>query len=98
MGLNAHAQARRALLAKLRDGDPCCRCHKPMYRKQAELLDADHYRHPTALRPGGTPDALAHRHCNRSHGARLKLALHGVLSKGKPAAPRARPVITSRDW
>ena len=99
MGLGyAHEQARRRLLAELRDGDPCCRCHKPMYRAQADELDADHKQHPRVLRPGAPPDALAHRSCNRSHGARLKLALHGMASRGAPPSPRADPVITSHDW
>lgn len=61
-------------------------------------LDADHFTDPQALRPGGPPDALAHSSCNRSHGARLKMLLHGQVSRGRPPAPRTDPVVTSRDW
>ena len=95
---HAHEQRRRELLAKLRDGDPCCRCRKPMYRAKAAELDADHYRRPRALDPDALPDALAHRSCNRRAGARLGLALRGIQSRGRRAAPRTHPVITSHEW
>lgn len=96
--MDAHQRARRDLIAALKDGDPCCRCGRPMYRARADELDADHHKHPRALYPGALPDALAHRSCNRSHGARLKMLLRGQVSKGRPAAPRAEPVVTSREW
>lgn len=96
--MDAHQRARRRLLAKLRDGDPCCRCHQPMYRAQAADLDADHYTRPAVLNPGAEPDALSHKSCNRRHGALLRLHLAGLVPSGPPAAPRADPVVTSRDW
>lgn len=97
---HAHEQARRRLLGHLRDGDPCARCRRPMYRAQADQLDADHVTTPRALDPHALPDALSHIACNRSHGARLGLALRGLLVRPtRPApAPRAQPMITSRDW
>lgn len=100
MGLGyPHEQARRALLADLRDGDPCARCGQPMYRAQADQLDADHVSTPRALDPTALPDALSHARCNRRHGSRLKAALRGIQPRRRTVtAPRAEPVVTSRDW
>lgn len=63
-----HQRMRARLLRDMSDGDPCCRCGEPMYREQD--LDADHYSQPRAF-GGELPDALAHRSCNRSHGASM---------------------------
>lgn len=77
-GYGHHHRVRVAQLkAALRDGDPCARCGGPMYRTQLPLLDGDHVGTPRALQAGdphhrdALPDALAHRSCNRSHGASL---------------------------
>lgn len=69
-----------------------------MYRAQATELDADHFTDPHVLRPGAPPDRLAHKSCNRRHGAQLRMMLTGLVSRGEPAAPRADPVVTSEDW
>ena len=95
MGLgHAHEQRRRELLAAHRDGDPCPRCGEPTYSWQD--LDADHVDTPRAL-GGGLPDALSHGTCNRRHGAQLQQALRGHEPR-RPTAPRAEPIVTSRDW
>lgn len=60
-----HQQARAQLIRDLRDGDPCCRCGRPMFRNQTRFLDADHWRNHKPQ----PPDALAHRRCNRAAGA-----------------------------
>jgi hypothetical protein len=100
MGLgSAHEAARIALLAAMRDGDPCARCGQPMHL--ADELDADHVSTPRALGdPRALPDALSHASCNRRHGARLGLALRGLTSSHRPppTPPRAEPLLTSRDW
>lgn len=91
----AHDRAARRLKAAMRDGDPCCRCHGPMYRWQLDLnrhdmrgIDADHFERARAM-GGELPDALAHRRCNRSAGATLGNKLRG-------ARRRARPRV--REW
>ena len=63
-----HQKARKAALARLRDGDPCPRCGQPMYR--AQRLDLDHVI-PRVLGGGQGPKVLSHAACNRSHGARI---------------------------
>lgn len=85
-GPEHQAEARR-LKAALRDGDPCCRCGRPMYRWQLAVdrndirgIDADHRRKARAL-GGGLPDALAHRRCNRQAGARLGNRLRGLARR-----------------
>ncbi len=96
MGLGyAHEQRRRQLLAGHRDGDLCPRCGEPMYRIQE--LDADHVATPRALDPDGLPDALSHADCNRRHGAHLQQALRGHEPRQR-RAPRAEPIVISRDW
>ena len=79
-----HAAKARELKAALRDGDPCCRCGGPMYRRQLDLgrnhpggIDADHRAQARAL-GGALPDALAHRSCNRRAGAILGNQLRGA--------------------
>jgi hypothetical protein len=59
-----HQQARLAALARMADGQACCRCGRPMRRAYSHLLDLDHNDHdPTTYR------GLAHRGCNRAAGA-----------------------------
>ena len=38
---SAHQKRRKAAIAALRDGDPCARCGKPMYRGDPVHLDHD---------------------------------------------------------
>lgn len=61
-----HRTARERALARLRDGDPCGRCGKPMLR--AQQLDLDHTDDRAAYR------GLAHAHCNRAAGSRKRWA------------------------
>jgi hypothetical protein len=77
----AQALGRAAALAALRDGDPCFRCGRPMYRALARWLDWDHV-NPRVF-GGGGPMALSHRHCNRSHGAQLGNALRGQRRRAR---------------
>lgn len=64
----AHQNDRKRLLALHREGDPCWRCGKPMYKSQG--LDRDHII-DRALGGAQGPAVLAHRSCNRSAGAKL---------------------------
>jgi hypothetical protein len=61
----AHQQERTRRLAILRDGDPCCRCYRPMYRAQARSLHLDH------ASDGATYRGLAHAVCNMRAGGRI---------------------------
>lgn len=69
-----HQRQRKRLLARLKDGEPCWWCGKPMYRDaknnfDAAPLEADHSQ---ARRDHGTKhlaDRLLHRRCNRQRGA-----------------------------
>lgn len=61
-----HQRARKAALKALRDGDPCTRCHQPMWRAQAAQLDLDH------TEDRGAYAGLAHATCNRAAGARKR--------------------------
>jgi 5-methylcytosine-specific restriction endonuclease McrA len=80
-----HAPDRRRLLAAHRDGDPCWRCGQPMYKWQA--LERDHV---VDRARGGIdgPAVLAHAHCNRAAGARLRNQMYG----------QAKAWRTSRRW
>ena len=86
-----HKAARRAALARLQDGDPCCRCRKPMYRYQSRFLDLDHI--------DGTANeyrGLAHRTCNRRSGA-----VKGNQARGRMRhafIEPLRPPWRSREW
>ena len=64
---SAHVAGKKRLLAQMRDGQPCPRCGKPMFRTQA--LDRDHV---IDRAKGGTDGmaVLSHASCNRSAGAR----------------------------
>jgi len=62
----AHRKRRALALAAMRDGDPCWRCGRPMYARQA--LDLDHVR-PRAFGGADGPALLAHASCNRRAGA-----------------------------
>lgn len=91
----AHQRRARELKAAMRDGDPCCRCTRPMWRWQLQVdrndirgIDADHYSQARAL-GGGLPDALAHRRCNRRAGARLGHQLRSTAHQPQPT--RALP-------
>lgn len=89
----AHQRRARELKAAMRDGDPCCRCGRPMYRWQLALdrndprgIDADHWSQARAL-GGELPDALAERSCNRSAGATLGNRLRGRRRRPRPPLP-----------
>ena len=64
----AHQNDRKRLLARHREGDPCWRCGRPMYKSQG--LDRDHIV-DRALGGAEGPAVLAHSACNRSAGAKL---------------------------
>jgi hypothetical protein len=68
-GLGApHVADKKRLMALHRDGDPCWRCGKPMYKSQG--LERDHM--VDRARGGADgPAVLAHMACNRAAGARL---------------------------
>lgn len=101
-----HQRTARQLKAAMRDGDPCCRCHRPMWRWQLELdrndprgIDADHHAHARAL-GGQLPDALAHRRCNRRAGARLGNRLRSTPTIPTTPTSNSELVVgrTSREW
>lgn len=91
----AHQQRARALKDAMRDGDPCCRCGRALYRWQLDLdrsdprgIDADHW--PVARVQGGQlPNALACRPCNRGAGAALgnRLRTHRPPIADQPPRP-----------
>lgn len=100
----AHRRQRAHLMSRLQDGDPCCRCGRPMYRGQA--LEADHHGVPMTM-GGLLPDALAHASCNRRAGAVLGNRMRGARRRGAKRQAEivgARPTIsrgtgtTSRTW
>lgn len=68
----AHRDARAALVAAFRPGDPCCLCGHPMHGPTRNL-DADHlpgtdqYR---GLAHGAARCTVCGKRCNRSDGAR----------------------------
>jgi hypothetical protein len=59
-----HRKLRAALLAAMRDGQPCASCGRPMYRAQARYLDLGHDDRDRTRYIG-----LEHRRCNRARGA-----------------------------
>jgi 5-methylcytosine-specific restriction endonuclease McrA len=63
-----HVKDKRRLMAAHRDGDPCWRCGRPMYKWQR--LERDHVT-PRALGGMDGPAVLAHAYCNRSAGGKL---------------------------
>jgi hypothetical protein len=65
---------RRSLLAALRDGDPCGRCGRPMYRSQARYLDVGHVVDVVAGGRLADGARLEHRRCNRGAGGRVGAA------------------------
>lgn len=73
----AHVKRVAELKAGMRDGDPCARCGAPMFRADLARIEGDHVGTPRVL-GGELPDGLSHRHCNRSHGARLGNRLRGA--------------------
>lgn len=73
----AHQKRAAELKAAMRDGDPCARCGRPMYRANLGQIHGDHKGTPRAL-GGDLPDALSHARCNTSHGARLGNKLRGL--------------------
>lgn len=60
-----HQKAKAHYLDRLRDGDPCCLCGRPMYRAQAKTLHLDHTTDRRSYR------GLAHAQCNLKAGASL---------------------------
>jgi hypothetical protein len=74
---STHRRVAQQLKYRLRDGDPCCRCGRPMYRWMLPLdVDAAH----RDLLDGELPDALNHRSCNRTQ-------LANTMQGGKPPLP-----------
>lgn len=87
----AHRNARDRYLAAMRDGQPCCRCGRPMYRGQP--LDLDHHDDdPTRYR------GLAHARCNRSAGATKGNQLRGQRRHRVHGIQPPRPRWQSREW
>jgi hypothetical protein len=83
-----HKAMRKRLLARLRDGDPCPRCGRPMYRALAHLLDVGHVVDRAA---GGTladGARLEHRRCNRQAGQRLTTRI--LTARRRATAPPRR--------
>lgn len=79
-----HQKARRALLAKLSDGDPCARCasrgiYHPMLRRYTRLLEVDDF--PGRVFGGPQTKALSWRRCNRQAGAIVGNKLRGLRRK-----------------
>lgn len=89
---HAHRVRTAELKAAMRDGDPCARCRKPMYRSQLHQIHGDHYGTPRAL-GGELPDRLSHAHCNLAHGARLGNRLRAARRRTTQSSRRRLP-----DW
>lgn len=87
---HAHRKATAQLKAAMRDGEPCARCHRPMYRAQLHQIHGDHYGTPRAL-GGDLPDRLSHAHCNLSHGATLGNRLRGARRRAAGTTRRRLP-------
>ena len=77
----AHQQARERLLRAHKDGAPCPRCHKPMWRDKTKNWDerslaADHgpghEQKYAADKQRNPPTRLMHATCNERDGARDK--------------------------
>ncbi len=83
----AHQRARASALKGMADGQPCTRCHQPMWRSQAPTLDLDH----TEDRSGY--QGLAHRACNRRAG-QAKAMRTRTQQPMRPAQHTPR----SRNW
>lgn len=80
-----HRRIAAQLRAAFIPGTPCRKCGNPMWNLR--YLDAGHPEHaPASSR--GLPDALEHRHCNRSAGGR-----NGARSRWGTI-----PLGTSRQW
>lgn len=88
-----HQRARARLLAKHRDGTPCPRCGKPMYRTQN--LDAGHSKDRALHGPHVEADRLEHRRCNRAAGAALGNQLRHVR---RTAGAQVSKTKHSRQW
>lgn len=63
-----HQKIRAGLLARLRPGEPCPRCGRPMYPWQR--LHAGHSQ-DVHFYPTAKADRLEHESCNTSDGARV---------------------------
>jgi len=82
----AHRRRRKQLLAMMRDGQPCARCGRPMFRSADNRhIELDHL-DDGGIDGGGT--ALSHRTCNRRAG-RLKAA--ALAQQRKEAAAQQQP-------
>jgi hypothetical protein len=77
-----HVADLKRLKARHRDGDPCWRCGKPMFKWQK--LERDHII-DRALGGAQGPAVLAHMECNRSAGARLgnQMQPRTILAAGR---------------
>ncbi|WP_157408560.1 endonuclease domain-containing protein [Actinoplanes sp. N902-109] len=83
----AHQQARARALEDLRDGDPCTRCGRPMWRSEAASLHLDHTDDRSGYR------GLAHGTCNTRAGQAKATRNRAAQS---PPAPAKR--VHSRRW
>jgi hypothetical protein len=86
----AHRKRAAELKGAMRDGDPCARCGKPMYRSELGQIHGDHVGRPMAF-GGDLPDGLSHASCNTRHGARLGNRLRGARRRTPHAVPRRLP-------
>jgi hypothetical protein len=84
-----HKMARRKALAVMRDGDPCSRCGKPMFKGQQLHLDHSDDR-TTYL-------GLSHRRCNELAGAR-KGGRATARRKLGGVTRAATTIWRSREW
>ena len=81
----AHQAMRKAAIQALTDGDPCARCHGPMYRSQR--LELDHNDDRTGYL------GLSHRRCNQ-----LAAAKKGGMVTSMRKRAKTQPLPTSRKW
>lgn len=84
-GLGWEHQRLRARLLPHAYGTPCPLCGRAMLKGQD--LDLDHAT-PRALGGGLAGARIVHRHCNRSHGARLGNQLRTRTRRSRRASSR----------
>lgn len=67
-----YQQQRKAAYARLRNGEPCWRCGRPMFKWQR--LEYDHVI-PRAFGGGNGEKRFAHQSCNRRAGQQITAAI-----------------------
>ncbi|MBO0813676.1 MAG: hypothetical protein J2P30_00765 [Actinobacteria bacterium] len=85
-----HKPLRRAAIAAMPEGFPCCRCGGPMYSWMGKDLHLDHTDDRRGYR------GLAHAHCNTSAGAAAGNRMRAVTTstgRRKPSNWRALAAI-----